>query len=185
VKLSPGFLAAALVAGFLLMGAPVAGAAPFVFPDRPDLIFAFPDKPPGFWFSDPDQVAFPGDSTGFAGTSLGGSAGGSGSGGSGKGRSPNSLDAPFDLDTLQSNTLPNPLLPNAFSSGKLSQAAGGPTGYPGVVLFLVFPSDLPGEIGPETPRTIPYSPTPEPGTMLLVGAGLAGLLARRNRRRNV
>jgi hypothetical protein len=176
----------ALVLAAVFFSVPVsANAAPFVFPDRPELIFGFPEKTVESWFVFPDGIGFPHEAQSFSASSLGGGGGGSaGSPGSGTRDTSNDLEGP-NVEDLPFDSLSSPF--NIVESVH-SRAAGPSAGYIGLMFFAVFPTEVPFQDvilnDEQTPNSLPHSPAPEPGSMLLVGAGLAGLLARRDYRRN-
>jgi hypothetical protein len=180
----PGFLAIALVIGYLIVATQPASAAPFVFPDRPELIFAFPEKTVESWFAFPDGIGFPSGSTNFSDTSLGG--GGGGGGGAGSGGGTGTSHKPSDFDTPDPDTFPldAPFSTLSFNTNMFSSR--GPAGTaPGVGFVVQWVPDLPQHTviidEPGNPDALPSSPAPEPGSMLLVGAVLAGLVARCSR----
>lgn len=103
---------------------------------------------------------------------------------------PPATSPPGAVPNLQS--LDDPLAPGGFPDsllgGMFPPVAGGsprsadPVGNPGAPGFLVLGPLLPNSsIPPGIPRTVllEVTPVPEPGTFLLLGGGIAGLLARR------
>ena len=194
--MTPRLLSFALVASFAFGHVPGALAVPFVFPDRPGILFAFPDETidSGWWY--PDEIMF-GGSAATAGLTSG-SGGGYGSGGSGSGGIGGSNG--FNQSAFEvfgPDALPFGLDPTAFSSNGAAPSndpvssffnSPGGTGFFGSGPFTEFPTAalLGLTLGEEidlsqlldTPST---SPAPEPASLLLLGAGAASLVAHRYR----
>jgi hypothetical protein len=204
-------VACAIVAAFVLGSVPPAVAVPFVFPDRADFIVAFPNSPIEDWDSFPDGMLFPNGST-FGGITYASSSRGSvatdqfapSSGSNGIGGTPLEFFAPTDTMTFGFDKPLNAFgidintdagLPGAFTA-TTNTGETAPSvlfAFPGLTTgqFIGFSTGLPftsvtiaGQDGfSYTLDTLRYSPVPEPGSLLLIGAGLAGLAARRHRHR--
>jgi hypothetical protein len=199
-----------LMAAFMLGSIVPAGAVPFVFPDRAAFIFAFPGSNIEGWDSFPDMFVFPNGST-TAGISYSSSAGNASvtngflasSGSNTLGRTPIEFFNVGDSVTFGFDT---PLRAfgidiNTFATDNGSFTATTPVGtfpsrfdpFPGFTTgqFIGFSSDVPfntvtiaGPVGfTYTLDTLRSSPVPEPASMLLLGGGLAALVARRYRHR--
>ncbi len=194
--MTPRLLSFALVASFALGHVPGALAVPFVFPDRPGILFAFPGDTTDNrgWF--PHGIMFGGNPATPGITS--GSGGGSGSGGTGSGGGGGSNGSnQTALDLFGPDARPFGLDPTAFSSDGAAPTndpvssfftSPGGAGPLGSGPFTEFPTAglLGLTLGEEidlsqlldTPST---SPAPEPASLLLFGAGAASLVAHRYR----